>query len=205
VLPYRWAFLMSLEDTEKLSDVRRLIAQQARCELFVEAGLWDLVVIPDNPTALQTLDYRRDVWDQQAALAARSNRTQVYNSIHADAQRNYVTDSYDYAAVAEVAGITEANRLQETLTFGWVQDAPTADALVNFWLGQWKRQRWEIDLIAWRNVLALRKADHIAVDQHPVLAAHGGTALVFRIIERSYKSGDENPARIRLFAREGNP
>jgi hypothetical protein len=202
-LAYKWAFLLSHEGAERLSDLRAAFAQQARAELFIEAGQWDYVVIPSAPAATLTLDYRRDVWAEAAAQASRSPRTQLFTSVRAAAQLDYVSGDYGYTALAQTAGV--AQRTEENLSLSLVQDRATADALAAFYLGQWQRQRWQVDLVAWQNVLALRKADHIAITGHPVLEAHGGAALILRITERAYRSGDDNPARIRLLAREGNP
>lgn len=199
---YRWAFLLGFEGPDKLSDLRTRFAQQSRSELFIEGGKWDLVTIPAAPVAIVTLDYARDVWSERPALASRTPRPQVFTSVRAEAQHNYASGDFDYTAVAKVAGL--AAYVEESLTFDFVQDKATADALAAFWLAQWQRQRWEIDLVAWRNVLALRKGDHVALTGHPILTAHGGALLIFRILERSYLSGDPNPARIRLRAREGN-
>jgi hypothetical protein len=201
-LAYKWAFLLGIEGATGLSDIRTRMAQQARAEIFIEAGKWDFVVIPSAPVADQVLDYARDVWDQRPAMAARTPRPQVFTAIRGQALLNYATRDYDYTAVAQVAGL--ATYTEDVLSFDFVQDRATADALAAFWLAQWQRQRWEIDLVAWENVMPLRKADHVAIDNHPVLTAHGDTALVFRILERSYLSGDPNPARVRLRAREGN-
>jgi hypothetical protein len=201
-LAYKWAFLLGIEGATGLSEIRTRMAQQARADIFIEAGKWDFVVIPSAPVADVVLDYARDVWDQRPAMAGRTPRPQVFTAIRGQALLNHVTREYDYTAVAQVAGL--ATYTEDVLSFDFVQDRATADALAAFWLAQWQRQRWEIDLVAWENVMPLRKADHVAIDNHPVLTAHGDTALVFRILERSYLSGDPDPARVRLRAREGN-
>ena len=55
-----------------------------------------------------------------------------------------------------------------------VQDQATANALAAYWLTVWQRPRWDVELVAWDNLLGLRLGDQLALDGHPVLEAHGG-------------------------------
>ncbi|HEV8639652.1 MAG TPA: hypothetical protein VGV13_00960 [Methylomirabilota bacterium] len=204
----KWAFLLGADGPMKFSELRRKIGEQARSELYVEGGKLELRYLPDAPTADLTLDYLRDVWSQAPATASRSNRTQLFTSVVANARRDYSAAGGGYRYTARARDLTQPglpDPIETTLSFDFVQDAATADALAAFWLGRWKRQRWQVELVAWQNILSVEKGDHLAIDNHPVLAAHGGTALVFRIVAKRYLLADANPARIRLTAIEANP
>jgi hypothetical protein len=107
--------------------------------------------------------------------------------------------------VLEDLTIPGFSRIQRDLELDLIADEHTATVVASYWLGRWKRPRWIVDLVAWQNVLALEKADHVAIANHPVLEAHGGAALVFRIVDKHYLLADENPARIQLTAIEANP
>src|SRR5581483_4026901 len=93
---------------------------------------------------------------------------------------------------------TFPDEVQEDLELDLIQSAATADAVASFHLVQQKRQRLIVDLVAWWNVAGLEQADYIAITNHPILAAYGGSTLVFRVIERQYLLGADNPGRIAL-------
>ena len=202
----RWAFLLGAEGTERFSDLRRLIGLQSRSHLMTVAGILDLRFIPSSPVIDYELDYRRDVWEQQPAVALRTSRTQIFNRLAVKAAFDYgVTGEYLYNAIAEdltQPGLTDP--IETDLELPWVPDPVVAAALGAFWLGRWKRLRFQIDAVGWQNLLAVEKGDHLAVENHPVLAAHGGAVLPFRVTSKRYDLASENPARIRLTAIEAS-
>ena len=197
-------FLLGADGPERFSDLRRLIGMQGRCRLFTEAGKIDLRYIEDAPAIDLTLDYRRDVWEQVPAVAEKTSRTQVFNRVVISAQRDYAGGSgFRYSQTFE--DLTQPglrDPIETSLELPWVQDAGVADRLGAFWLGRWKRPRFQINAVGWQNLLALEKGDHLAVTNHPVLAAHGGAARPFAIYRKSYQLSSDNPARIQITAIE---
>ena len=194
---YRWAGLVGADAVPKFSDLRQAIELQARSRLFLEGGLWEFRYRRDAPAADVTLDYRKDIAESLPARVRLTPRTQVYNSLTVYSGRDFtkrgdLADRYRSAPKLEdLSSIPEA--IQRTLELPLVQDAATAALLGAFWLRQWKRQRWEVQLEAFHNVLALEKLDHVAVDHHPILAAHGGTGVVFEVTGKRYQLGAELP------------
>jgi hypothetical protein len=196
----RWALLFGAEGPVALSDFRTLVARQAPGALYVEAGAWEFRVVED-PVIVRVLAYGDDLWDGRPAIATRTPATGVFTSVLAQAGRDYQAGAYRLLATAEVPGVVP---VQQILELPWIQDAAYAQAFAAYWLTVWQRPRWEIELVGWENLLGLRLGDHIAIEDHPILAGHGGTSLAFRITERGYLLSDDNPARIRLRAMEGN-
>lgn len=202
---YKWASLLEYTEFSKL---RAKLEEQSRCTLFLEAGKWELKYRVDAPAADLTLDYTKDVWVDIPGTVQRTLAEDIKNSLWSYAQRDYrkegnLEDKYLY--VRNSRDTTEfADELQDNLELDLVQDPATADALRTYWLNWWKRQRFELELEAWWTVIALAKGEHIAIDNHPILTAHGDTALIFRIAEKHYLGGESGLGRIRLRCIEAN-
>jgi hypothetical protein len=210
-----WAFRLEWTEFQKL---RRKLGEQARSVLYLDAGKWEYTYLDPAPAADITLDYARDVWDGAPARLRRTLRADVKNSLTVFAQRDYAKtgrpeDIYRHVKLHEDLaqglvrpyGQDDDDKLQGTLELDLTQDAATAVLLGEYWLSVWKRQRFTVELVAWQNVLALAKADYLAFTGHPILDAHGGAAIIFRITAKRYLLGDEHPARIRLTAIEATP
>lgn len=185
----RWAFLLGAETFSRL---RRKFGEQARSVLYLDAGTWEFSYLQDAPVAAVTLAYAKDV---RIAAVKRSARTELVNRLTVYAARDYsargaLEDIYTHVQVhedlaqglARRSGATTDDVLAGTLELDLVQDTATAVALGDFWLGRWKRQRLELTVEAWHNVLALAHADHVAVSGHPLLEAHGGVGVIFRVV-----------------------
>lgn len=198
----RWALLYGVDGPVALSDLRDLAGRQMAGALYVEGSAWKLRVAEAPIVLDQTLDYRRDVWDARPAIATRTPSSDIFTSVHILAQWDYLTSTWRLATDVEAPGVEP---VQRTLELPWVQDAAVAQALGAYWLAVWQRARWEIELVGWTNLLARRLGDAVAFDGHPILAAHGGAALAFTIVEHGYLLGDANPARIRLRLVEAEP
>lgn len=193
---YQWAF--RLEYTE-FSKLRRRLGEQGRAVLYLEAGKWEYAYLltPTSADVIQELDYARDVLE---ARVRRSPRADVFNSITTYSQRDYrlsgsLEDIYRTVTVTEdlnqglrrQSGQTQDDRLKLDLELDLVQSSATDTLLGAYWLAWRKRQRFLVDLIAWWNVLAVEKvADYLTLNNHPVLTAHGGTSLIFRVIAKRY-------------------
>jgi len=199
-LGFKWAALLEFT---LFSQLRRRLGEQARSILYLESGKWEYEFLADAPIAQLTLDYLRDVSADLPVRIQRSSRTDVRNSLQVSAQRDYAAggDTYLYLKVQEdLTGFPTP--FKADLRLDLVQDAVTADALGAYWLSIWKRQRFEAEVVAWWNILALEKVDYLAITNHPALEAHGGSRMVFRIVGKSYLLSDAQPARIRLRAVE---
>jgi hypothetical protein len=200
----KWAFLLGLDGTERFADLRRKITLQSRSQLATEAGTIDLRYLPDTPSVDLVLDYRADVWEQQPALVKRTGRTQLFNRVIVKAQPD-LSGSGDFRYQVPIEDLTQpglTDAFETTLELPWVQSVAVAAALGPYWLGWWRRPRFEIEAVGWQRLFALEKVDHLAVDNHPVLAAHGGVALPFRVFQKTYRLGDDNPSRIGVQAIE---
>lgn len=184
------------------SDLRKRLGDQARSVLYVEGGKVEFKFLDDVPAAVLTLDYKKDVWREAPATMSRTPRTEIRNSLWAYSQR-------DYAATGQLADRygraknfrdlrTFTDELQEDLELDLVQSTTTADAVASFQLAQKKRQRLILDLVAWWNVVGLDQADYVSVTNHPILTAHGGGTLVFRVVQKRYLFSDEQPGRTAL-------
>jgi hypothetical protein len=192
----KWAFLMGFEDFAKW---RLRFGEQARSVFYLTAGTWEYKYLPDAPSAQQTLDYAREVSLTAPALVSRTARVDVKNSLAVASQYDYVDRTYKTLATVEdltQIGLTE--RLAGQLNLDLVRDPAAAAALGAFWLSRWKRQRFLVDLVAWWNVLAVELVDYLAFVNHPILEAHGGAALVFRVLAKRALLADEQTGRIRL-------
>jgi hypothetical protein len=190
----KWALRL---DYTLFSNLRRKLGEQARAALYLEAGRWEYEFLETTPTAQLTLDYLRDVWSDQPARVTRTARVDVRNSLNVSAQRDYAANTDRYLKVHE--DLTHVSTPQRAdLVLDLVQQEATATALGDYWLTVWRRQRFSVELVTWWNALALEKIDYLALANHPILTAHGGTALVFRIVGKDYLVGDDNPGRIRL-------
>jgi hypothetical protein len=193
-----WALLYGHDGPLALSDLRELAARQSGGAVYLEGGAWQFRVAESPLGIEQVLDYLREVWDGRPAAATRTPSTDVYTKVTAAAGFDYATGSYRLTATA--TGTTPL--VERTLEFPWVQDQATANLLVAYWLAVWSVSRWEVDLVAWDNLLGLRLGDQIGLDHHPILTAHGGASLALTITERGYLIGEDNPARVRLRAVE---
>lgn len=208
---YVWAGLIGADEGKRaklsFSEFRRRVEEQSRCRLFVERGLWELLYLDDAPVPAQVLTYGRDVAEDVPARPLRTDRTRVFDAVIVNAQRDFSgaasrSTSGGYLYTKRVGAATGS---ETTLALDLVQDQRTADALATFWQRWWSRQRWQVDLVGHQNLLGLRMGDCFALDEHPILAVHGGIALVFRIVGKSYLLSDENPSRIRLTGIEATP
>ena len=193
-LSFKWAFVLEFV---LFSQLRRKLGEQARSVLYLEAGTWEYKFLTDAPVADLTLDYERDVWQERPATVRRSARTDVRNSLTVLAQRDLASADYRYVKLLEdLTGFATARQHDFTLDF--VQDTETADRLAGYWLGVWKQQRFEVDLVAWWNILPLALLDYVALSNHPVLEAYGAEDLIFRVVGKRYLPGDEHSGRIAL-------
>ncbi len=185
----KWATLLEFMEFAKL---RRKLGEQARSLLFFDGDRWQWKYLEDTPAAEMTLDYLNDVDAAESATPSRTPRTEIRNQVFVYSQRDYskrggLEDIYQRVKTHQdltQPGLTDP--LPYDLELDWVQDAATADNLGAFWLAQWKRQRFEIALVADWNVLALEKADYVKLENHPLLSGHGGPNLVFRIVSKRH-------------------
>ena len=197
---YAWDFMLGFEPFTRL---RRKLGEQGRAVLHLAGGIWDYDFLRDTPTADVTLDYTRDIWAELPAAPRRTSRTDLRNSLTVRAQLDYGTGSFKLVLVKEdltQPGLTD--RLPEDLDLDFVQDATTVASLGDYWLAWRKRQRFELEVGVWWNGLALEKIDHFRLANHPVLDAHGGSNLLFRIVGKTYPLRDPQTGRIRLRAIE---
>lgn len=192
----KWAFLLEYTEFSKL---RRKLGEQGRAALYLESGKWEYayLITPAAADIVQTLDYDTAVI---ATSVRRTPRTDVHNSLNVYSQRDYrksgaLEDIYRRLKVHEdldqgiirQSGKYQDDRLTLDLVLDFVEDAATAGALGDYWLAWWKRQRFAVDAEAWWNVLAIEKiADHLALDNEPVLTAHGDTGLYLRPTGKTY-------------------
>jgi len=193
---YTWGFLM---DAEEFSKFRRRFGEQARSVFFLSAGIWQFQFLPDAPIAQKTLDYLSGVSVASPAVITRTPRIDIKNSLLASSQFDYTTNAYRRAVPHEdltQPGLGEA--FHGDLFLDLVQDEATAAALGAFWLSRWKRQRFLADAIAWWNVIEMEPIDYVSFANHPILEAHGGAGLVFRITGKTNMISDEHTGRIRL-------
>jgi len=133
------------------------------------------------------------------AVITRTPRIDIKNSLLASSQFDYTTNAYRRAVPHEdltQPGLGEA--FHGDLFLDLVQDEATAAALGAFWLSRWKRQRFLADAIAWWNVIEMEPIDYVSFANHPILEAHGGAGLVFRITGKTNMISDEHTGRIRL-------
>jgi hypothetical protein len=153
----------------------------------------------DAPVADVTLDYERDIWAGAPATLAKLNPTQRFNRVVGSAQLDYAgAAGYRYTVIRQDLSQPGFDRpVEMTLELPWVQDAATADFLVEAKLREVKAQPREVTLVGYQALLGLQIMDHVSLINHPGLAAHGGAATVFRVLGKSYQLGD-NPARIGL-------
>lgn len=207
---YRWDFLLGFDGPPRLTELQGK-AEQARCELVIDGGLWELRFIPEAPPADLTFDYDVDLAAALPARVRRTEDTQRFNVVVASGQRDYATGGYRYAAEASdlaQPGFTERTEL--LLTCDLVQEPAVLEAIAAWKLREVKRQRFVLELGTFpdapagadQRALALQRCDHVAIANHPVLAAHGGSALVCRIKEKAYDLGADYPLGIRLAAVE---
>jgi hypothetical protein len=202
----RWAFLLGADGPPKFSDVRTLAGEQSNSRVTVDHGLLDMVWRPDAPAADMTLDYERDIWADAPATLAKINPTQRFNRVVGSAQLDYAgAAGYRYTVIREDLSQPGFDQpVEMTLELPWVQDAATADFLVEAKLREAKAQPRELALVGYQGLLGLQTMDHVRLINHPGLAAHGGDATLFRVLGKSYQLAD-NPARIGLTAIEANP
>lgn len=195
---YEWAFL--LDEREPFAALRKKMGEQCRSLLYVEAGKFELKYLADAPDPNVTLDYEHDVDQEAPVLVRRTPRTDVRNSLNVSSDLDPATGEYRRLATFEdlaQPGLTD--RITYDLALPWVRDAATAAKIGAYWLSAWKQQLFEVELLAYHNVLALEQADYLAVSNHPILAAHGGAGIVFRIIKRQSLPAE---GRTRLWAVE---
>jgi hypothetical protein len=196
LVAYRWAFLLQ---EHRFSDLRRKLGEQARSILHLTAGVWEFEHIEAVPVADLTLDYARDVSRDVPAIVRRTPRVDVVTRLTVKAQYDYAGSRYRSVVVHEDLGQPGLGRaLPGTLELDLVQDAATASALGAFWLSQLKRPRWLVELVTFWNALGVETVDHFRLAGQPVLAAHGGEGLIFRVQAVSRLLGEENPGRIRV-------
>jgi hypothetical protein len=179
-LGYVWAFAL---DFTTYAELRRVIGEQSRCALYMSGGKVEFRFMAEQPAPDRTLVYNDDVDRDRPAVVRRTLRDQVVNSLTVSSQLDPVTGLFKRTKPHEdltQPGLTEP--IPGTLQLPWVQDAATADDLGNYWLNAWKRQRWDIDVVAWHNVMALELGDHLTIDGHPLLGVQG--ELVYRLLAR---------------------
>lgn len=202
--PLKWAFALGANGAVRYSDLRRTFGEQARCQLYTEGGLIEWRYLEDAPGADFVLEYGRDVWEDAPARASRTDRTRVITRLVASAQRTYSGDR-EPRYVKPVGPDPGDDAIESQVAYGLIQDQATADAIATYWQRVWRRQRWQVELVGWQNLLPYEKGQCFAISGHPILEAHGGANLVFRIIGKAYLLSDDNPARIRLSGVEANP
>lgn len=192
-----WAFLLGFDGPVKYSELRRKIGEQSRSRLVVVEGLIDMVYLADVATPDLTLDYDREVWDGQAAIAAKTNATQRFTRVVATGKRDYLEDRYTYTTSPDDTPDGEGP-LETTLVCDFVQDPGVVAAMAAWRLREVKSQLWQTRATAWQNALALQGCDVVAFASHPNLAE----SLLLRVIGKSYELGGEQPSRIGLIAVE---
>jgi hypothetical protein len=188
----------------RFSDFREAVGAQARAVLYLESGKWEFKFVPDAPTPSVVLDYDRDVAADPVARVGRTPLVDLKTSLWVYSHRDYRksgSPEEEYVRAVNVKDLTAgvSDEIQETLTLPFVQHATTADDLAQWHLARRKRQRLTLAVTAWWNVIGLEQADFVAIDGHPILAAHGGVDLLFQVTRRRYAIGDDtNAGRIAL-------
>jgi hypothetical protein len=171
------------------------------------ATLGFTAAVPGGSVGQLALDYLKDfsapVKVDRSLIADVRTRLWIY-SARDYRQSGSLGDIYTRVHPAENFTVHD-EVLEDDVTLDLVQDPTTAD-LVGAWLIREKyRQRFGIAGVADWNVLGLDKIDLVTVSNHPVLAAHGGAGLAFRVKGKRYVTGDpENPAKIEIRGVEAN-
>lgn len=184
-LGYVWAALLTTSD---FGELRRLFAEQCRSALFLDGDRWHLKFLEQDPAPDTSIDYDRATVGGQPAEIARSVRTEIKNRIVAYADRDWsksggLDEQYRRVTTHEDLGQPGlAEPLPYDLELSFVRDARTANNLGDYWRDWWKRQRWTLELEGFWNLTATEKYDHLTIENHPLLAAHGGTRLVWRVV-----------------------
>lgn len=194
------------------SQLRRKLGEQARCTLMLDDGLWEYIFLTTGPVAVHTLDSTYELVKGSVRLS-KTSKTQVKNSLHVFAAPDFRKgtsgrDRFRYSEVIEdlaypITGITN-DQLQEDMELDFIKSHTVARALGQFWLAWKKRSRAEVGFTGLWSTLAINKLDAFAIDNDDEIDEWGGTALVFRILERRYLNGDKQIGSIAYVGVEAN-
>lgn len=198
---YKWGFLLY---GETYATLRRKLAEQARSLLYIEGGLIEYRFLDGAPASSLTLDWLAATDGKIPAKITKTPRTDVRTRITAFSGRDYtksgeLSEIYSRITTRDDLGQPGlADPINEDLELSLVQDANTALSLAEYWLAWWKRQRFETDIPAFWNVIDIEKADHLALDNHPIIASHGDDALIWRTVQKTYKPADVGRTMLHL-------
>ncbi len=207
---YVWA--ARIDGAVPFSTLRRMLGEQSRCVLHLEAGLWQMVYLTQGPAAIASLDSDVAMLADSVKIS-KTPMTDIVNSLHVfsepDLRRSSGLSAYkrskvfeDLAYPIQYSGGALNDRVQRDLELPFIQAPATADALGAFWLAEWKRPRVLVEGTTFWNVMAWDNYDPVSVTDDPVLATWSG--LVFRVVGRRYLLNADNPGRIGLILREAN-
>jgi hypothetical protein len=192
---YEWAFLF---DGGSFADWRRQFGEQSRSQLYLDGGVWQLAYLDEAPIADLMLDVARDFDPDDEAPLGLTERTEVRDALAVYSGREWAETggalADQYRAMTSV-GDGEA---PYDFPLSLVQDATTAAALGAFWLSRWQRQLLTLECVTYWNALGIEVGQHVAITGHPLLEAHGGDWIVWRVVARRYLLSDRNPVKIAL-------
>jgi hypothetical protein len=192
---YAWAFMF---DGGSFADWRRQFGEQSRSQLYLDGGVWQLAYLDEAPTADLMLDFARDFDPDDEAPLGLTERTEVRDALAVYSGREWAETGGALSEQYRAMTIVGDGEAPYDFPLSLVQDATTAAALGAFWLSRWERQLLTLECVTYWNALGVEVGQHVAITGHPLLEAHGGDWIVWRVVARRYLLSYRNPVKIAL-------